>query len=163
MVLLLNPNGRNEKKLACPKCSCVVLAANSAPLKSLAQDSKDPKAPVTLINSIELDSSSPPSSPSFSSVALKLPTFDGKDLDDNAFWMVKDSFDFYNIGVSVPIDSDIVAEIKKVLGVEHVRFLACADCGIAPLGITYSSKEEDSEIYLVQKDRVIVVSPPRAQ
>ncbi len=49
--------------------------------------------------------------------------------DEKRYWVFKDPFDFDNVGFSKALTSDIQA------GREGMRYLCCADCDFAPIGL----------------------------
>ena len=135
---------KNPTKLSCPKCSCVVFDHDSA----------------SLVSTIDLLSSDS---------EISLPPLISSDNDDTIplisekFWLVHSQFDFYNIGVSVPVnekDTVAVKTLKNTLPVSNdsdFRFLSCADCDVAPLGFYYKDKSSGKDIYAIDANRVVAV------
>jgi hypothetical protein len=68
---------------------------------------------------------------------------DNVEADDHRhFWVIKDIFDFDNVGVS---------RLVKIDG-KDAQYLLCADCEIGPIGLFFV--ENKKEIYLCVSDRV---------
>lgn len=82
---------------------------------------------------------------------------------DVEFLLIKDVWDFDNIGVSkdIPSHQDVVEDIAFELDGQqwkidqHLKYLICADCDKGPIGIVCSISNDDNK-----KDTVYMLSLP---
>ncbi|KAJ2744648.1 hypothetical protein GGI20_002789 [Coemansia sp. BCRC 34301] len=119
----------NPLTVKCPKntCKCVVLPADKATLVHCTPRVRLP----------ELGTETPvvTTVPDEVQRMLAAPSTEG-----GYFWMVTDVMDFDNIGVSHTKDG--------------IKYLACADCDLAPIGYCDTKTDDSKHKYLIAVDRV---------
>lgn len=129
-----------EKSYCCPfeKCGCKIIKLEGAPKVTL---------PINVLDTFQL-----------------MQHKDSLDIETKTteFLLIKDVWDFDNIGVSkdLPSIKDISEEFtfeeKTWKIIKHVKYLICADCDKGPIGIvcSISNGEQELTVYMLSLSSV---------